>query len=230
MRNTIKLVKSLANRLLIRMGLCHPRTSLALMRFPTFDTSFHQLISREGDYFRFATIGLAIQRILQENVMGKFAEVGVYQGKTSSFIHKLAPERSYYLFDTFEGFPTKDFEPGVSEDKRFSDTNVEIVLRNIGDQRNIIIRQGYVPDTFQGLQQESFAFVLLDLDLYNPTICSLQFFYPRLVKGGYLMIHDYNSPESNWACSRAVNEFMSGKAESLVEIADEWGTVLFRKL
>lgn len=38
-----------------------------------------------------------------------------------------------------------------------------------------------------------------------------------------------NNPESNWACNRAVNEFMHGKPEKIIEIADEWGTVLFRK-
>jgi len=230
MNKYYKLAKSLAKRVLIKMGLRQPRTSLVLMKFPTFDASFHRLICGEGDYFRYATIGLAIRRILNENVLGGFAEVGVYQGKTSSFIHKLGPERVYYLFDTFDGFPAKDLEPSAPEDKRFIDTNVEIVLRTIGDQRNIVIRKGYVPDTFQGLEQETFAFVLLDLDLYKPTISSLQFFYPRLVKGGYLMIHDYNSPESNWACSRAVNEFMSGKAERIIEIADEFGSVMFRKL
>ena len=201
-----------------------------IMRFPTYDLAIHHSLNLIGDYFRYATIGLAIQRILSENINGSLGEAGVYRGDLSRFIHKFAPERTYYLFDTFQGFPLQDLEPNVSEDPRFKDTTVEDVLRTIGDTKNIIIKKGYVPDTFQGLEDERFAFVLLDLDLYKPTTSSLIFFYPRLVKGGYLIIHDYNSPESNWACKRAVDEFMCDKVEKILEIADSGGTVLFRKL
>ena len=198
------------------------------MRFPTFGVDTNQSIS--GDYFRYASIGLAIQRMLSENILGSLAEVGVYRGNTSRFIHALAPDRVYYLFDTFEGFPRQDYSPDMPEDTRFRGTSVEAVLRNIGGTNNVVIRQGYVPDTLRGLEDERFAFVLLDLDLYNPTISSLNFFYPRLVRGGYSMVHDYNNPESNWACNRAVNSFMVDKVEKIIEIADEWGTVFFRKL
>lgn len=201
-----------------------------MMEFPTFDTKLNRTLGRTEDYFRQATIGLAIQRILSENIEGSFAEAGVYLGNTSKFVHRLAPGRKYFLFDTFEGFPTQDLEPGIVEDKRFSDTTVEKVLQNIGDRTNIVVRKGYIPDTLAGLENERFAFVLLDMDLYAPTASSLEFFYPRLTKGGYLLVHDYNNSESNWACSRAVNEFMRDKPEKIVEIADQWGTVLFRKL
>lgn len=114
-------------------------------------------------------------------------------------IHRLSPDTQYFLFDTFEGFPTEDLEKGDENDPRFSDTSVENVLKNIGNHNNIIVKKGYVPDTLNGLENEIFSFVLLDLDLYNPTVSSLEFFYPRLTKGGYLIVHDYNNPESNWA-------------------------------
>jgi O-methyltransferase len=199
------------------------------MRFPTFDLSPTELAACGRDYFRYACLGLAIERIASDGVQGHLAEVGVYTGDVSRFVHRLAPERPYYLFDTFEGFPQQDLEPNVAEDTRFRDTSVEEVLRRIGDSRNIIIRKGYVPDTFHGLEGEQFAFVLLDLDLYKPTVAGLDFFYPRLAKGGYLVVHDYNNPESNWGCHRALDEFMRDKPEKIIEIADEWGTAMFRK-
>ena len=201
----------------------------AMMKFPTYSMNIHQSLSSVGDYFRYATVGLSIQRILSDGIQGSLAEVGVYRGDMSRFIHQLAPERAYYLFDTFEGFPSNDLEPNVTIDDRFSDTTVEAVLQKVGDTRNIIIKKGFVPDTLNGLESEQFAFVLLDLDLFNPTISSLNYFYPRLVKGGYLVIHDYNNSESNWACKRAVDEFMRDKKEKIIEIADEYGTAMFRK-
>lgn len=199
------------------------------MRFPTYSVDKVNNSIDYIDYFRYATLALAVQRILIDKIEGNFAEVGVYKGDVSKFIHELSPGHKYFLFDTFEGFPKKDLEDGVIEDKRFSDSTVEKVLRNIGDTENVVIRKGYVPDTLSGLEEEIFSFVLLDLDLYNPTQASLEFFYPRLAKGGYLIVHDYNNPESNWACKRATDEFFNDKPESLVEIADVWGSVLIRK-
>jgi O-methyltransferase len=201
-----------------------------MMKFPPYNMNIGRTLLSEGDYVRYATIGLAIQRILSDNINGCLAEAGVYKGHISRFIHQLAPERIYYLFDTFEGFPKQDLDSSMSEDNRFRDTSVTEVLKNIADTRNIIIKKGYVPDTYHGLEREQFALVLLDLDLYNPTLRSLDFFYPRLARGGYLMVHDYNSLESNWACNRAVNEFMCDKPEKIIEIADIWGSIILRKL
>ncbi|MCL4552994.1 MAG: TylF/MycF family methyltransferase, partial [Candidatus Marsarchaeota archaeon] len=129
--------------------------------------------------------------------------------------------------DTFEGFPSEDLESG---DNRFKDTSVEVLRENIGDLNNIVIRKGYFPETTEGLEDETFSFVMLDLDLYKPTLAGLEFFYPRMKSGAYIFAHDYNSPESNWAVSRAVNEFMSGKPEQLVEIPDTWGSIGIRKI
>lgn len=201
------------------------------MKFPTFPEGVNKLISLNNDYFRYATMSLAIMRLIKENIQGDFAEVGVYKGDTSLILHKLVSNRKYYLFDTFEGFPEKDLESSILDDNsRFRDTSVKMVLDKIGPTNNVIIKKGYVPQTLIGLEEERFAFVLLDLDLYLPTKRSLEFFYPRISKGGYIFVHDYNSPESNWAISRAVDEFMENKPEKIMEIADNWGSIMFRKL
>jgi len=199
------------------------------MQAPPFDPAAHESIVGYRDYHRYATIALALRRIERESIPGALAEAGVYQGYASRFIHRLAPQRHYYLFDTFSGFDASDLESGVGEDPRFRDTSLEAVLRTIGDTRNIEPRKGRVPETFAGLESERFAFVLLDMDLYRPTLSALEFFYPRLSPGAYLMVHDFHNPESDWACSRAVEEFMAGKPEGIIEIADMWGSVIFRK-
>lgn len=199
------------------------------MQAPPFDPAAHESIVGYRDYHRYAAIAMALRRIETERVPGALAEAGVYQGYASRFIHRLAPRRHYYLFDTFSGFHQGDVEPGVGEDPRFRDTSLEGVLRTIGDTVNIEPRRGRVPETFCGLEGERFAFVLLDMDLYRPTLSALEFFYPRLSPGAYLMVHDYHNPESDWACRRAVDEFLAGKPEAPIEIADMWGSVVFRK-
>jgi O-methyltransferase len=213
----------------VRGRLLRPLVRFREMRFPTFAPEVHDSIAATDDYFRYATLGLAVQRVLDERVKGAFAEVGVWRGETSAFLHRLAPERTLYLFDTFSGFPEADLPPGAT-DARFRDTSEQAVRRRVGGSQSIVLRPGYVPETLAGLEDERFAFVLLDLDLLDPTRAALEFFYPRLSTGGYLVVHDYNNPESNWACKRAFDAFLQGRPEQLVELGDMWGSALIRRV
>ena len=54
-----------------------------------------------------------------------------------------------------------------------------------------IIRKGFIPDTFAGLNSEKIAFVHIDLDVYKSILDSLQFIWPRLSLGGIIVFDDY---------------------------------------
>ncbi len=198
------------------------------MLFPPYSPEVASRIHGFRDDVRYGTLALAIQRLESEKVEGAFAELGVYRGATSKFIHTQAPHRRLYLFDTFEGFPPEAL--AVAADDRFKDTSHQAVAKFIGDSRNLIFRAGYFPDTAVGLEDERFALIMLDFDLYKPAVDAFHFFYPRLIGGGYFFMHDFNSPESDGAISRAANEFLADKPERLMEIPDIRGTALFRKL
>ena len=205
-----------------------PVTRHREMQFPTFAADVHDAMAVTDDYFRYTTLGLAVQRLLDEQREGAFAEVGVWRGETSAMLHRLAPQRRLYLFDTFEGFPERDLPAGVS-DARFRDTSADAVRARVGHSPNVVLRPGYVPETLAGLEDETFALVMLDLDLLDPTLASLEFFYPRMTEGGYLFMHDYNNPESDWACKRAFDQFLADKPERIVELGDMWGSALIRR-
>ena len=198
------------------------------MQFPTYGPEVAQRIEQYHDDVRYAALALAIQRLETDAVPGSFAEVGVYRGVTSAFIHRQAPERSFYLFDTFEGFPKQSLEGGA--DSRFRDTSEKGVAALLGDTRNIVFRKGFFPATAAGLEAEQFALVMLDVDLFQPALDVLGFFYPRMVRGGFFFMHDYNSPEANHAISRAAHGFMRDKAELLIELPDFHGSAMFRKV
>jgi O-methyltransferase len=198
------------------------------MRYPTYPPAVAKRIEQYHDDVRYSMLALAIQRLDTDKIPGAFAEIGVYRGVTSSFIHLQAPHRRFYLFDTFEGFPKESLE-GV-KDTRFKDTSIQAVSTILGDTTNIEFRKGFFPSTAAGLETEQFAFVMLDVDLYQPALDVFAFFYPRMVRGGYFFMHDYNSPESNRAISRAAQEFMADKAEFLIETPDYSGSALFRKI
>jgi O-methyltransferase len=200
------------------------RTSL--MKFPPDGLPFHEIATYDLDVIRYTSIALAIGRVLREAIAGSFAEVGVFRGATSRVIHRLAPDRTLYLFDTFEGFPAQDLD---RTDPRFRETSVPLLERTIGDLKNVVIRKGYFPETAAGLEGETFAFVMLDLDLYKPMLAGMEFFYPRLAPGGFLFAHDYNSPESDRAVSRALDGYLADKPDKLIDLPDRWGSVMLRK-
>ena len=181
-----------------------------------------------GDPVRFGSVLLALKDIDTNRLPGALAECGVYRGAMSKFVREHSPVRKLYLFDTFSGFDTRDLR-GES-DERFRDTSVEAVLSHMGNAENVIVRRGYFPDSVGDLGDEQFAFVMVDFDKYQPTLAALSLFYPRMVPGGYIFVHDVNSPESDWACSRALNEFLKDKPEKPVAVPDMWGTAIFRKI
>ena len=198
------------------------------MTSPPYSVAVRNRIEELADDVRYASLALAVQRLKTEAIEGAFAELGVYQGQTSKFLHGLAPERRLYLFDTFAGFPKEDAQAG--QDDRFRDTSQESVARLIGDLQNVIFRVGFFPATAAGLENERFSLVMLDCDLYQSALAGLRFFYPRLVPGGYFFMHDYNSAESDHAIMRAASEFLEDKPELLFEIPDQWGSAVFRKI
>jgi len=198
------------------------------IQYPPYEIRKYNYLLTTDDPIRYISIALAINRIKKKKIEGNFAELGVYKGFTSKIIHSLAPEKTIYLFDTFQGFPVKQLD---KKDERFKDTTLEILKNVIGDLNNIVIRKGLFPETAEGLEDEAFSFIMIDLDIYEPTMSALEFFYPRIKSGGYIFIHDYNNLyESKGAVYRAVNKFMKDKPEKIIEIPDKWGSVIIRKI
>jgi len=188
----------------------------------------------ERNYFdkiRFYNMWLQIERIKKENVTGDFAELGVHKGETAKIIFEMDPSRKLHLFDTFEGFDEIDLQHenkqgGKYTTKEFSDTSLEEVKKHISSEQAIFY-PGYFPKTAIGLEQTTFAFVHLDADLYLPTIEALRFFYPKLVPGGVIIVHDYNH---TWdGIKKALDEFMPTIAENLIELSDWKGSVMLVK-
>lgn len=153
------------------------------------------------DYVRVRTLELLIREIKEKNIQGSMAEVGVFRGDFAKIMRWYLPQKKLYLFDTFCGFDERDskyeVEKGNFTEKWpevFKHTSCEEVKEYIGEELNTIYRVGYFPDTLQDYDMnEKFCLVSLDADMYNPTLAGLEYFYPRLVAGGYIMIHEYNA-------------------------------------
>lgn len=184
------------------------------------------------DYIRIATLELISHEIEKKNLPGNVAEVGVYKGKFAKYINQYFPSRKLYLFDTFQGFDKKDIDTekkiGLNQTEQdFSNTSIETVLKNMPNPKQCIVKKGFFPDTTADVD-DSFVFVSLDTDLYEPIYQGLLYFFPRIVKGGYIFVHDVNSDAYKGA-RKAVEQFSSEQHISFLPLPDACGSVVFIK-
>jgi O-methyltransferase len=142
---------------------------------------------------------------------GAFAEVGAYRGDSAEVTCMAKGDRTFYIFEAFEGLPH------VNEiDSRFRAglfASVERDLRRrLECYPNTVVIGGYFPNSAAPVVDEKFSYVHLDVDLYEGTYQALDFFYPRMLPGGRFIGHDYGQCRGVW---QAFNEFFEGKPEAL---------------
>lgn len=216
---------------------CRPVLTRALS-YQT-ESTLEEQYTDSRDYVRFKQLELLAEQIKASDVPGSVAELGVYQGNFAKYINALFPSRTFYLFDTFEGFDEKDekfdIEHGHSESAifdhvdRFTNTTLEMVLAKMTSPKNCVVRKGFFPETASGIEDQ-FAFVSMDADLYKPMLAGLEYFYPRLSPGGFLMLHDYNHPKF-LGVKQAVADFEKAHGKvAKIPIADKNGTLLITKI
>jgi hypothetical protein len=75
--------------------------------------------------------------------------------------------------------------------------------------------KGWIPARFEDVKDLQFAFVHIDVDLYQPTLDSVQFFYYRMNKGAVMICDDYGFVTCPGA-RQAMDDFFMNKPEKLV--------------
>jgi len=181
--------------------------------------------NNRGDYARLYFLIACLEAIEEDGISGEMVELGVYKGNSAKIMHHLSPHRRLFLFDTFSGFPERHTRGhGEPTEAGHYACDVHPVREFLGDHPNLHYCPGIFPDTAAMVpEQSAFALVHLDCDLYLPTKAALEFFYPRLVPGGFLILHDYAS--GSWpGVTRAADEFLRDKPERLISIPDKSGT------
>ena len=151
----------------------------------------------ENDYVRIKSLEAVCRRLC--NVPGAAAELGVYKGSFARCINALMPRRKLYLIDSFEGFESSEamrerrlgnLSEGVEAAHR--NTSLHKVMGLMPHPQAVQPMPGYFPGSLKGLE-DKFAFVSLDADLEESTLSGLEYFVPRMVEGGYIFLHDYDS-------------------------------------
>ena len=163
----------------------------------------------------------------QRELDGDMAEVGVYQGGSAKIICEVKRNRKLFLFDTFKGLPELSdidtlFVKNLVQRNQFNDTSLEAVKDYLSSYENVQIIKGEFPKTADSIGDSKFSFVHLDVDLYRSTIECLKFFYPRLVKGGIILVHDYHSD----GIQKAFKEFLQDNKIHLIELTGSQSMII----
>lgn len=161
---------------------------------------------------------------LAKAIDGDTAECGVRHGFGSYLIINSLnqPTKIHHLFDSFEGLsePTSmDINPSAPIQWSKGDLSVPLdeVKNHFVNFKNIKFYKGWIPERFSNVASKNFSLVHIDVDLYEPTKSSLEYFYPKMQKGGIIICDDYGStscPGAKLAC----DEFIADKEEDLIFI------------
>lgn len=148
-------------------------------------------------------------------VEGDIAEVGVYQGRTAKIICEAKGNKTLHLFDTFEGLPAlSEFDEPKEFHKGQFAASLEAVQCYLSKYPNVYFYKGMFPGTSKPVENRQFCFISLDVDLFQSTLSCLDFFYPRMNRGGIIVSHDYMTR----GVRKAVDEFFVDKPEVVIEL------------
>ena len=157
-------------------------------------------------------------------IPGDMAELGVASGASARLILAHGGGRMLHLFDTFEGLPA----PAAADSAKFAEGDFLNRLEDVQQYlagANCRFHQGLFPATAAPVADRLFSFVHLDVDLYASTRAGLEFFYPRMSRGGIIISHDYLSADG---VNRAVSEFFVDKPEPVVELVSGYQCMIVK--
>jgi hypothetical protein len=178
-----------------------------------------------------AVLRQAVEYIVRHDIPGDIVECGVWKGGSMMAIARTLIEhgdatRALYLCDTFSGMTTptsvdKDFL-GIDAQEQMDDAiplkstahiwavaPLDAVKRAMSatgyDQARIQYVRGRVEDTLPCSAPEAIALLRLDTDWFESTYHEMLHLFPRLVRGGVLIVDDYG----HWKGSRlAVDKYL----------------------
>jgi hypothetical protein len=130
---------------------------------------------------------------------GEIAEAGVYFGATARLILRFfdRANKTIHLFDTFDVMPDANPDHDIPEtwhpQKGLSVEGTKEILQDYYDKGLVVFHKGLFKDTLPEVSDKKFCFVHIDCDLYEGARDAVEFFYPRMVTGGVMMFHDYDT-------------------------------------
>lgn len=191
---------------------------------------------------RLDNVQFCVEDVLARGVPGDLMETGVWRGGTVILMRAIlkahgVTDRCVWAADSFAGLPLPNALKYPADDgltfNRFKELAVplEEVQRNFRAygllDEQVRFLKGWFSDTLPRAPVRRLAVLRLDGDLYESTIGALDHCYPKLQKGGYVIIDDYGDIA---ACRQAVDDYRGrhGITDEMMRV--DWTAVYWKKL
>ena len=155
-------------------------------------------------------------------IPGSIVEAGVWKGGMLAALAELhGSSRSYFAYDSFQGLPEAQSIDGERAKRYQSDRHAANYFDNCAAEENFImdlflklpgcdlrIVKGWFSDTLRETTNlpNQIALLRMDADWYESTMQIMEFLYPRVVRGGVIIIDDYDYWEG---CKKAVQTYFN---------------------
>lgn len=182
-----------------------------------------------------------LEVVLADDVPGDIMETGVWRGGASIFMRGVLAAhgdrtRRVWLADSFAGLPPPDAET-YPEDEGDVLHSVEYLAVSLDEVKanferyNLLDDQvrflpGWFRDTLPAAPVSRLSLLRLDGDLYESTIIALESLYPKVSRGGFVVVDDYSALT---ACRRAVDDFRARNAITAPLNEVDWTAVWWRR-
>ncbi len=190
---------------------------------------------------RLDNIEFCVRDVIENNVEGDLIELGVWRGGSTILMRAILKEinitnRFVWVADSFEGLPTPDPNkyPADRGDKHFQFEELKVSLDEVKHNfekyglldEQVKFLKGWFKDTLPKAPINKLAILRLDGDMYESTMDGLTNLYPKLSKGGYIIIDDWGAVP---ACMKAVEDYRKhhGITEEIKTI--DWTGVYWKK-
>jgi len=190
---------------------------------------------------RLENIEFCVKDVIQKNIPGDFIETGVWRGGATIFMKALLKaandtQRVVWVADSFQGLPKPDGEKYSADknDKHYIHNELAISMETVRYNfekydlldDNVQFLKGWFKDTLPTAPIKKLAVLRLDGDMYESTMDAITALYPKLSKGGYLIVDDWGAIK---ACQLAINDYrkQNGITEEIKTI--DWTGVYWRK-
>ena len=186
----------------------------------------------ESKKYRFLTMAAAARD--SAGYALPWAQVGVWYGHSTYMLSKLQ-YGSYpvHCFDSFEGLCGFTEADGIADEKaaylkKHFTADEYTVVKNLSDCENIRLRKFvFGQDRDLSEFEREYGFVMIDVDLYQPTKAALEIFWNR-TSGGIIFVDDYGFKDFP-GCKVAVDEFLAGRSDYLYFIPLPFGGCMIIK-
>lgn len=163
---------------------------------------------------------LLIADRIGSEIEGDVVECGVWRGgMIAGLVEVMGKNRTYHLFDSFEGLPPAKDIDGEAAIKWQQEKTGEFYFNNCQAEIEIaesamkianckyVLHKGWFEETLpKFIPDKKLALLRLDGDWFDSIMLSLKYLFPYVSKGGIVLIDDYE----NWdGCSRAVHSYLS---------------------